>query len=334
MIVRMLCRILTVACVAAFTLLAADGELQFAELDQLRLVSGEVVAKCRVGYRTYGALNTAKSNAILFPTWFGGRSEALAAFIGADKQLDPRRFHIIAVDALGNGVSCSPSNTPNLPPFTTRDMVNSQHRLLTEKLGIRHLFAVTGISMGGMQTFEWMTAYPDFMDRAIPIIGTPKVNSMDLLLWKGQLTMIDDARAAGTDLRIAMRGVQAMHQFALYTPEYRVAKTPDFAAIWRSVEDGAAKGLDPLDWASQLRAMIAHDATHGTTIERAGASVRARTLVIVATQDHMVNPVPAVEMARAAGFSLVELTGNCGHMAISCEAGKMAAAVADFLAKP
>jgi homoserine O-acetyltransferase len=36
-----------------------------------------------------------------------------------------------------------------------RDMVQSQHRLLTEKLGITRVAAVIGPSMGGMQALQW-----------------------------------------------------------------------------------------------------------------------------------------------------------------------------------
>ncbi len=316
---------------------AADGDLQFAELDNFRFVSGETVAKCRLGYRTYGKLNATKSNAILFPTWFGGKSENLAAFIGPGKQLDSGRFFIITVDALGNGVSSSPSNsTGTFPRFTIRDMVNSQHRLLKEKLGLNHLYAVTGISMGGMQTFEWMTAYPDFLDRAVPIIGSPKLSAIDLLLWQAQLSIIENAQAAGGDLRAAMQGVNAVHQFALYTPEYRATHTKpeEFAALKKTLDEGAAKGPHPLDWASQLRAMMSADATHGTNLEKAAATVKARTLVVAALQDHMVNPLPSLEMARSGGFAVLELAGNCGHMATSCEAGKVIAAVSEFLARP
>ena len=66
---------------------------------------------------------------------------------------------MIFVDAFGNGVSSSPSNSETqpgsrFPTITIRDMVRQQHRFLTEVLGIEHLLAVTGISMGGMQSFE------------------------------------------------------------------------------------------------------------------------------------------------------------------------------------
>ena len=57
------------------------------------------------------------------------------------------------------------------PEFTIRDMVESEHRLATDVLHLPHLRAVMGLSMGGMQTFEWAVAYPDFMDLLIPMAG-------------------------------------------------------------------------------------------------------------------------------------------------------------------
>ena len=139
-----------------------------------------------MGYRTFGTLNADRSNAVLFPTWFSGKSEDLAAFMGAGQLVDTTKFFAVAVDALGNGVSCGAGSAP----VTIGDMVRSQHRLMTEKFGIGKLHAVIGISMGGMQTFEWITAFPGFMKNAVPIIRSPKLTSVDLLLWQAELSAI------------------------------------------------------------------------------------------------------------------------------------------------
>src|SRR5947209_10148447 len=170
-------------------------EQQFARLGDFRLESGAVIRDCRIGYRTFGALNQDRSNAILFPTWASGTTEQLLSNFGQGRLVDTTKYYVIAVDALGNGVSSSPSNSTqqprmSFPRITIRDMVNTQHELLTKVLHIDHLKAVTGISMGGMQTFQWMVSYPDFMDKGVPIVGSPRVTPYDLVFLRTQLRAI------------------------------------------------------------------------------------------------------------------------------------------------
>ncbi|MGC1784858.1 MAG: alpha/beta fold hydrolase, partial [Acidobacteriaceae bacterium] len=167
----------------------ADGQQQFADIGACKLVSGQQIDHCRLGYRTWGTLNAARSNAVLFPTWFSGTTANLADAVKPEGLVDPTKYFVIVVDALGDGVSISPSNSttqhgPDFPAFTIQDMVNAEHRLATETLGLKHLHAVMGISMGGQQTFEWMVDYPGFMDIAIPMVGSPRPNSRDLLLYR------------------------------------------------------------------------------------------------------------------------------------------------------
>jgi homoserine O-acetyltransferase len=56
----------------------------------------------------------------------------------------------------GNGLSSSPSNTPDYPSLVTcADNVHAQRRLLHDEFGIEHLAAVYGWSMGAQQAYHW-----------------------------------------------------------------------------------------------------------------------------------------------------------------------------------
>ncbi|MBI4890832.1 MAG: alpha/beta fold hydrolase [Acidobacteria bacterium] len=318
------------------TALWAQPPLQFAELRDFKLESGQGLASCRVGYRTYGALNAERSNAILFPTWFGGRSENLDGFIGPGKMVDSSRFFVITVDALANGVSCSPSQSAgSFPAITIGDMVASQYRLATEILKLPRLHAVMGISMGGMQTYEWITAHPEFVNLAVPIVGSPKLTMADLLLWQAELGAIEAVQRSGGDPRSAMPAVRAMHEFALHTPHWLTTNRPPatFAEFMARQQADSQSGISPLDYAAQLRAMMAQDISRrfNGSMESAGAAVRARVLTIVATEDHMVNPEPALALAASAGWPVVKLSGICGHQAPGCEAGTLNTRIPKFL---
>ena len=103
--------VIYVCCLLLPVGVAVGQELQFASLGEFRLESGEVLRDCRIGYRTFGKLNASKSNAVLFPTWASGTSEQLKSNVGSGRLVDDATYYVIAVDALGNGVSSSPSNT-------------------------------------------------------------------------------------------------------------------------------------------------------------------------------------------------------------------------------
>jgi pimeloyl-ACP methyl ester carboxylesterase len=66
-------------------------------------------------------------------------------------------------------IGTRPSNKPSdglrarFPQYRYHDIVASEHRLVTEGLGIKHLRLVLGSSMGGMQTWMWGYMYPDLM---------------------------------------------------------------------------------------------------------------------------------------------------------------------------
>jgi homoserine O-acetyltransferase/O-succinyltransferase len=288
--------------------------LRTAYLGDLPLGSGEVVRDCSLGYRTFGRLDATASNVVLLLPWFLGRSAELSRFVGPGRLLDSSRYFVVAVDSLGNGVSTSPSNSriqpgEEFPRYTVRDIVEAQRRMLRRELRIDHLRAVVGISMGGMQAFQWMTAHPDFMDKAVAIAATPRVPVEDRRQWMDRSASV---RAS---------------------PPWRRAATAllggDPLGVLRELR------VDAIDYARQAEALASTDVSvaYGGSLERAALSVRARTLVVVSARDDVVDPGAARQFAALAGSRLLELDGRCGHSAPSCERKVLWPAVERFLAE-
>jgi homoserine O-acetyltransferase len=301
----------------------------------------------RIGYRTVGKMNADKSNVILWPTMLGGRTEDLLQYIGPERVIDSSKYFVILVDSIGNGISTSPSNSTSqprmeFPKFTIRDMVESEHRLLTEVLGLTHLRAVMGLSMGGMQTFEWAVLYPDSMDLTIPMAGSPQSTSYDKLLWTSEIDAIelDPAWNKGNPNGPLTRGIALageIDSMNATSPSYRAGHTrPDdfesFLAVIRKSARSEAGAVS--DQIRQRQAIIALDIPRelGVPLDQAAKRVRSKMLVIVSPEDHTVNPGPAFEFARAIGAPVVKLDSPCGHASLSCIS--VGPVVAQFLASP
>ena len=324
---------------------AADGDQRFAELGRCKLESGQVIEHCRVGYRTFGMLNAARDNAVLMPTWLYGRSAELAAFFGDQNSrghlVDTGRFFGIAIDALGNGISSSPSNSNiqhgvAFPAFTMRDVVEAEYRAVTEVLGLHHLRAVVGLSMGGEQTFAWAVAHPGFLDLAVPILGTPRLTSYDLQVKRIMVeTILDDPGyqngnyATEPPLKLA----NLFGNLVVTTPEYRNEATPRDKLEDFFEQAEAPQPLDANDRLWQLRAIMTQDVIGNQSLANAARSTKAKFLVIVNANDHLVNPQPALDWAEALHAPVYISDGACAHLILNCDAEAVSARVRNFLAE-
>ena len=322
---------------------AADGEQQFAQLGQCKLESGQVIEDCRIGYRTFGTLNAARDNAVLMPTWLYGVSAELVPLFGdghaASQIIDTTRFFGIAIDALGNGVSSSPSNSKTqhgtaFPSYNMRDMVAAEYRVMTETLGLHHLYAVTGLSMGGEQTFDWAVLHPEFFDRAVPILGTPRLTSYDLQVKHIMVeTIVDDPaykNGAYTD-EPPLKLANLFGNLVVTTPEYRNQNTPrdQLDAFFATAE--APQLIDANDRLWQLRAIMTQDVIGRRTLAETARAATPKFLVIVSAQDHLVNPQPALDWAAATGAPAYISQGPCAHLIMSCDALAVSTRVRQFL---
>src|SRR3954471_24050252 len=174
-------------------------EKKFFTLPSYTTQHGKTIKSVRVGYETYGKLNAAGDNAIFIAHFFSGTSHAAGrykvdektagywdAIIGPGKAIDTEKYFVVSADTLVN-VNVPDSNTVTtgpasinretgrpwgmtFPVIAMRDFVEVQKTLL-DSLRVTRLALVAGPSNGGLQTIEWAAAYPDFVQRAMPVIA-------------------------------------------------------------------------------------------------------------------------------------------------------------------
>ena len=143
-----------------------------------RFHTGETMPRVRLAYTTVGNPGGIPV-LILHGTNGSARSMLTPGFAGAlfgpGQPLDATRHFIILPDALGAGRSEKPSDglRAGFPRYNYADMVQAQHRLVTEGLGLNHLRLVLGNSMGGMHAWVWGVTHPGFMDALVPMASQP-----------------------------------------------------------------------------------------------------------------------------------------------------------------
>jgi homoserine O-acetyltransferase len=124
----------------------------------------------------------ASGNALLTP-------EYQRALFAPGSPIDAARFYVIIPDDVGHGGSSKPSDglKAAFPRYGYADMVDIQHKLVTESMGITHLHAIVGMSMGCMNAWQWAESYPAAMDGIMPVACFPAAISGRNLLWRRML---------------------------------------------------------------------------------------------------------------------------------------------------
>jgi len=275
-------------------------------IGDLALESGEVITDFAISYVTHGTLNAKKSNAILMVTAISGNHHRLDFLIGPGKALDTDKYFIVCTDAIGNGLTTSPSNSsaqPHMkfPKFLIRDMVTSQKKLM-EHLGIDHVVAVIGPSMGGMQTLQWGVSHPAFMDALVALVPLARTPAWTVTVLEAtrKAIMLDPAWQNGDYTEPPENGIRLWRDILNFlsarSPEVSRDQFPnqlDVLPFLQAQETALIKAFDANDWIYQTWAYDRHDV--GTTpgmngdIVKALRAIKAKTLIMTGTKD-LLNP--------------------------------------------
>ena len=159
--------------------------------------TGDVMAQVRLAYTTIGEPSgepvlvlhgtSQRAAAMLTPAFAG-------ELFGEGQPLDAKKYFIIIPDSLGHGGSTKPSDglRGKFPRYNYDDMVEAQHRLLTEGLGIRRVRLIIGNSMGGMHAWIWGVKHPGYMDALAPMASQP--TAMASRNWMMRRLLIETIR--------------------------------------------------------------------------------------------------------------------------------------------
>jgi homoserine O-acetyltransferase len=319
---------------------SVHGPHDYLDLGDFTLDSGYTLRGAKLGYKTHGTLNAAKDNAILVPHWYSATSATMELWIGEGRTLDPARYFIICPGQFGGGFSSSPSNTPSpfnqgaFPRVSIGDDVRAQHRLVTEHLSISTLQLVTGLSMGGQQTYEWAVRYPSMFKRAAPFAANARTPAYNTLLvdvaeallttdpaWNGGFYREPDAVSVGMRRHALVFGLTGMCPEFYRQEAWRGAGFASLDDFKRGFLEAYFLPMDPNNLLCQSWKWRNADVSRHTNGDLAAAlgRVTARTIVAAISTD-MFFPLEDCrqDAAMIPGAELRIIDSLLGHMAGFC----------------
>ncbi|WP_419896414.1 E22 family MetX-like putative esterase [Roseomonas sp. USHLN139] len=349
---------------------------------------GASLPAVRTGYQTAGTLNAAGDNAVLITHFFSGNGQAFGqaaanappgwwdSIIGPGKPIDTGRFFVVASDSMANlnapdrwTVTTGPASTNpstgrpwgmGFPVVSIRDFVEVQKRLL-DSLGVKKLALVAGPSMGALQAIEWAAAYPQMVERVMPVIGTGEIDAWLggwLDLWAAPIRQDPAWRGGdyyGQGREAPLRGLtEALKLVTLHSRDRgwaaqftrRAAEGQDPArrlqdrfALDAALETAAAARARQSDANSFLYLVRANQLflNEYDSLDAALARSQARWLLLPSQGDRLFTADYAAELLaalRRAGRPVAEqrLTGEQGHLEGVTGIAQASEAIRGFLA--
>ncbi|HEY3668771.1 MAG TPA: alpha/beta fold hydrolase [Polyangiaceae bacterium] len=190
--------------------------VEYFELGDFELQSGEILHDARLAYVTRGAWNPARPNAVLFPTYYTGTHRNNLKLVQRGRALDPERWFVVIPNLFGNGVSSSPSNHPSqggadFPRLTLLDNVIAQQRLLRERFCVERVELALGWSMGAQQAYHHAALFPERVASLLAVCGSARTSPHNWVFLEGvkAALLADPAFAQGRYRDPPRRGLRA-----------------------------------------------------------------------------------------------------------------------------
>jgi homoserine O-acetyltransferase/O-succinyltransferase len=303
-------------------------------LRNFRFASGERMAELRIHYGTLGTprrdAGGAVTNAVMVLHGTGGsgrqflQPQFASELFGPGQPLDLSRYYVILPDGIGHGKSSKPSDGQRMrfPAYDYADMVEAQHRLLVESLGVRRPRLIMGTSMGCMHIFVWAEAHPDFARALMPMACLPTEIAGHNRMWRKlaiEGIRSDPAWAGGDYSAQPVQGLRtavSVLQIAGFAPLYLQKAYPTREAADSYIVDRVAKDLptrDANDLIYQLEASRTYNPWPG--LER----IRA-PMTWVNSADDFINPADygiaedAARRLKTGRYILIRATSDTrGH---------------------
>jgi homoserine O-acetyltransferase len=207
------------------------------------------------------------------------------------------------VDMFSNAISSGAAETADYPDLVTvADNVRAQHRLVTEQFGVRHLAAVYGFSMGGLQAYHWAALYPEMVARAIVVCGSARTATHNKVFLSGLLRTLEAAPEHLGRGRFSAEPQAALRAFGHIYAGWGLSQDFYRADLHRTVL--GAPDLETFlrtDWAERFAARraanlyaqalawyhadISDNGLYGGNLPRALQAIRARVLLLPGETD-------------------------------------------------
>ncbi len=303
---------------------AEIGNEQIFELSNFQFENGKNIGSLRIGYTTYGKLNSKRNNLLLICPGTANTRHSASGYIGPGKAFDTNKYFVVATDAIGAGTSSKPSDGlfGDFPEYNIRDMVNAQYAFVRSAFDVKEIAILAGASMGAFQALEWSIHYPDSLKCLILMVPATRAGNIFRAAVKAAIEAVrlDPKWNNGKYNTEPIAGLRLAGR--LYFPW--TVTDPYISNLSESVFEQElqrtvirATEWDAWDFIRRYEASASHDIGErfSGNVALALSHVKARALVLPSSTDRLL----PIEMAKEISNNVV----NATYFEVSSERGHL-----------